>query len=621
MKKPKLKAKKNKKLPKYQEGGFDQTAQLQDNPMLGMNPQATGLVGMGAGIAGTATDFIPVNQTTGKGAIGKGVASGALKGASAGAAFGPAGMLIGAGLGAGVGALQGKQQKEQIQATEADRLAAIEAEKQAKQAQVYQGQMDKYTFAKGGKMYCENGGEVNAELEKQENVLYPNGETEQFNGPSHEAGGIPVNLEPGTQVFSDKLKSSTGKTFAKEAKKYSTDKFKKVLDDVKADKLAKESARLMFTSNNKKLDELFNEQESQKSEKINKGIQRLQMKYGGTAKYQMGGINRPAPALRPVYQVRNVGGVDKAYKYSTSDTTAAPFGYKNLPPSAGGSVTEVPLSEYSQFATQHPNQILYGQSGDVQNTFEKPYIPKYENTQPPVQLKKNGGVIKKFVEGGSKRFPGQEYQSENSTGIDYNNLAFQGLNFLGQNAGNLAYLREQGKDYDRVNYGDIKPEEVKPELLNVNPALQNARIQASNIQRGIRQGAVGGGSYLSNLGASQAGLINTTGNIVDQYQQTNTGIKNQAQATNIGARNQAKYFNQQNRIQAMRDEAANKGQAATNKYQAIANIGQAAGETAIGLKRDQNIKESENMKMNLLKDLYANYTWNPVTQQWLPKTK
>jgi len=511
---------KRKKLPKYALG--DQTAALQTNP------SRMGIAGMGAGLASGAVDqFVDVDPITGKNAVGKGIATGALKGAAAGAMFGPIGMGVGAAIGGVTGGFQGKAEKEAIQQAESDRIAAEEAEKQRQQALIYQEQAGKYTFAKGGKMCYPQGGvmgEANAEIEKQEQVRYPNGETEGFNGPSHEQGGIPVNLPAETQVFSDKLKSSTGKTFAKEAKKYSTDKFSKILEDRKADKLAKESAKMMFMQNNMKLNEIFNEQESQKAEKFNKGVAKLQMKYGGT-------IMKNGGNMLPKYELGKYG----------------------------------------------PN---YG-----------------------------------IEQGNSSE------ESSFGSNIDYGNLAFQGLNFLGQNMGNLKYLKDEGKRYDKVDYGTVRPETYNPELLNANPAIQNARIAANNTQRAIRNNTGGTGSYLSNLGASQANAIASTGNIVDQYANMNTGLKNQANQYNTGARNQFSQFNQQNKIMGMRDEAANKGQALTNYYQTLTNVGSSAGETAIGLKRDQNIQNSENTKMNLLKDLYANYTWNPSTQQWMPKTK
>ncbi len=192
--------------------------------------------------------------------------------------------------------------------------------------------------------------------------------------------------------------------------------------------------------------------------------------------------------------------------------------------------------------------------------------------------------------------------NENTNSTNYGNLAFQGMNFLGQNLGNLAYLKNEGKDYDKVDYGTVTPEEVRPDLLNAKPALQNARIQAANTQRGIRGTSVGGGNYLSNLGASQAGLIGTTGNIIDKYAEANTGITNTAKATNVGARNQAKMFNQQNRIQAMRDEAANKGVSQSNYYKALG----ATGQNLAGQSRDIRFDKRDEELMKILPDLYKN---------------
>jgi hypothetical protein len=61
------------------------------------------------------------------------------------------------------------------------------------------------------------GGEVPVELEKQEVFQEPNGEMGQVNGPSHEEGGVNVNLPENSFIWSDKLKTSKGRTFADEA--------------------------------------------------------------------------------------------------------------------------------------------------------------------------------------------------------------------------------------------------------------------------------------------------------------------------------------------------------------------------------------------------------------------
>jgi hypothetical protein len=57
------------------------------------------------------------------------------------------------------------------------------------------------------------------ELEKQEVYQTPEGDMGQVNGPSHEQGGVPINLPEDTFVWSDKLKTAKGTTFADEAAK------------------------------------------------------------------------------------------------------------------------------------------------------------------------------------------------------------------------------------------------------------------------------------------------------------------------------------------------------------------------------------------------------------------
>jgi hypothetical protein len=58
---------------------------------------------------------------------------------------------------------------------------------------------------------------VPVELEKEEVFQTPDGQMGQVDGPSHSQGGVDMNLPPETFVWSDKLKSSSGRTFAQEA--------------------------------------------------------------------------------------------------------------------------------------------------------------------------------------------------------------------------------------------------------------------------------------------------------------------------------------------------------------------------------------------------------------------
>jgi len=118
----------------------------------------------------------------------------------------------------------------------------------------------------GGVKYPYGGASMipNAEVEKQEVIRTPNGGTVQVDGPSHENGGVPVNIPSGTEIYSE-----FKKTFAKLASKYKTDRQEKVINDKNSSSIAKETARLIQDLKHKKLTELFNTQEQLKMDKVN----------------------------------------------------------------------------------------------------------------------------------------------------------------------------------------------------------------------------------------------------------------------------------------------------------------------------------------------------------------
>lgn len=165
-----------------------------------------------------------------------------------------------------------------------------------------------------------NGGMVgaNAEVEKQENTLNPDGTTTQFNGPSHEQGGIPTNLDPGTFIFSDKLKDKdTGKTFADANKPFLTHKEEKILNDPKADARKKLTAEIMMKAKNKQSIDLFMKQESMKQAKIDSYTKRL----GGIMKYPEGGgfVPKTWDDSEDVVVPQETGFVTKPYGYNGPD--------------------------------------------------------------------------------------------------------------------------------------------------------------------------------------------------------------------------------------------------------------------------------------------------------------
>jgi len=139
--------------------------------------------------------------------------------------------------------------------------------------------MQENQFAGGGMNM-----QPNAEVEKQENTLNPDGSTNQYDGASHEQGGIPTNLDAGTLIFSDKLKMG-GKTFAKLNKPNMTHKEDKILANKDASAMSKLTADLMKQAKNKSSMELFEAQEALKQSKLDSYTKRL----GGIMKYPNGG--------------------------------------------------------------------------------------------------------------------------------------------------------------------------------------------------------------------------------------------------------------------------------------------------------------------------------------------
>ena len=105
---------------------------------------------------------------------------------------------------------------------------------------------------------------TNVEVEGGEFIQLPNLSTQHVYGPSHEKGGVHTNLPDGARVFSDHIKPfGSKKTYAQLAKKYDTEKYRKVLDNPYADDVDRNTAKLMFEKNQSILNELFEDQQRQ----------------------------------------------------------------------------------------------------------------------------------------------------------------------------------------------------------------------------------------------------------------------------------------------------------------------------------------------------------------------
>lgn len=122
------------------------------------------------------------------------------------------------------------------------------------------------TFAMGGRV-----GNINAEIEKGETALSPNGTMHKFQLPSHanSVGDNFKSFDPGTMIFSDKLKFSKNKTFAQQQNKYKkiSDKADKTIANTGSTFLQKKTAQLNKQNSLKMSVDLFGKQEAMKMSK------------------------------------------------------------------------------------------------------------------------------------------------------------------------------------------------------------------------------------------------------------------------------------------------------------------------------------------------------------------
>lgn len=331
----------------------------------------------------------------------------------------------------------------------------------------------------------------NAEVEKQEVLRMPNGEVGQVNGPSHEQGGVPVNIPNGTQIFSDRLKDPlTKKTFAKLAEKYKTSKEDKVLSNDKTTTQAKATAQLISETKQRKLSEIFNTQEALKQAKVAKYAEKM-------------GISLPQQEFK-------MGGTIPRYDNG---------GYKLNRGTKEGDTMDL----YNQEVRD-----MYSQYGNTPQDVTSPdYNPNFNNTNTPTTV------------------PPSTY---NTGAIPYENIAGNAASFIGQNAGNIydLYKSNMGKNYDRVNYGS-----VNPTLLSDKQALIDADINSA-VARGQISSAVNGnaGAYLNY--ATQTASNNTLNKarIRQQYQNANAGITNQSKYYNKDLQTKATIDEAMNKARA-----------------------------------------------------------------------
>lgn len=469
---------------------------------------------------------------------------------------------------------------------------------------VWQRLNDYQQFAMGGMSNIPN-----AEIENQEMLKYPDGSTQQFDGPSHSDGGIPVNIPNGTQIFSDRLKlPGSKKTVAKEAEAFKTDKEDKILDDKKSTTLAKNTAALVSKFKQQKLDELFQAQENFKMSKVAKYAEKLgvnlpqindssqEYKYGGihikkshegrfteykkrTGKTTEEALHSKDPHVR---QMANFARNASHWKHA--------YGGRHMNCYPNGGETNDPIWnwQYNSPDMSYPNQVP---------TYTVPGTPADQLTTPNPYNNQTPTV------------PASDYTDPYASMRNRN--IYEGIgNGILQNAGNIydLYLSNFGKNYDKVDYGQTNPQYFTPRTVSATESLRDADRQAA-ASRYALQNAVGGntGAYLANLSANQTANTLNKAKIRESVNNTNTGILNDANLRNTMVRNDAERYNLDLKNRSQIDTAANRARSQDITREAVRGI----GENLSAAYRDYKLSENDQQRLKLVNQMFPSYAYNP----------
>lgn len=417
----------------------------------------------------------------------------------------------------------------------------------------------------------------NAEVEKQENTLNPDGTATQYDGPSHEQGGIKTNLDPGTLIFSDKVKWD-GKTAADHNKPYARiiQKATKDLENSSLTKESKLSAHLNLMAATKASQAIFAKQQETKQSRIDNYIKRL----GGIQQFPLGGA---------VDNTKEV--LDRMY---FDPSTKKEINIEGFP--WGGVKTPKPNFNQSESSYQF-GRAKFLSNGQLDKTnplakYNAKYLKPEDNTD---YSRMNQDLYDEEL----ARMNASSGNGDKSNWFNRNsdNLYQAGFG-LAQNAGQLAYLSEQGKRYDKQQYHTYNPE-----LLNDSAAMRDANEQTRRAEYNVRGASAGNaGTYLSNRVALNAQNIENKDRIRQQYANANASIKNRANEVNLANRYSVDDIN-----------AKNKGAALTNYYNTIGSVGT---NVAQGMK-DNRQMGMDNENIQLMSEFYS----SPEAQKMFAKYK
>lgn len=447
---------------------------------------------------------------------------------------------------------------------------------------------DAAEFAMGGV-----NGIPNAEVEREEVMRSPDGSTMQVDGPSHEQGGVPVSLEPGTQIYSDRLKMpGTKKTFAKLAERFKTGKEEKVLADSKADSTAKATANLIASVKQKKLTELFQAQESLKQSKVQAYAKKL-------------GVTLPQAQMP---QMKHGGTLPK-YPFGTD----------------GQWIDEEAIDPVDYTTQSGIKPMNFAPTDDSYLRNEQRATPFYRTPMETLPVRQGTIPKQEISTGSTPSLSGiQGYQGEPTPrkNRNYNEYIEPTVNTLLQNSGNIADLimTKGGKKYDKEDSGQLDPRFVKPQTVDATESIRDAYRNAAANRNSLKE-MVGGnaGAYMANLGASTSQRGLDIAAIRQQNRNTNTGILNDADTTNTGITNQFAQHNQSTRMLDKANEQQNKARSEDIARQAIRGI----GTNSSSAYRDYKSGKMDKNTASMIGSMFTNYKLDmndPNAWKWVFST-
>lgn len=441
----------------------------------------------------------------------------------------------------------------------------IAATKTAKMTPLEYAQVNNLTFA--------DGGHLGQNLEM-------GGEATEFNGNTHEEGGLPIGnvevedgeIRVGDYVFSDRLTNAEGKTFAEAARKI-TKQYEEYQNDGPSmrtqDKMLKE---LKFENDQARL-------LKQKEEKeMEAAMQEDFMAYGGMikkdskGKYQVDKSNRME--LMNAAKKRKMGYtkyIDSVYAYggNLKEKLALggpddPYGLMsnltgtgNYADQLGAGTSLLPVDnsiavdnpitvDFSTPTLPESINVMGDQTGLITNPPDSPFAAAtaFFQGQTPTLDNPNAGASADLTTSSQK----QGFLDKIKKNFNEEEQAL-----LASQLPNLSQLllasKKGNTTFDRVNLDEVS---LDNERRQVEASVDRARrVQRENV-RGTASSA---GDALAALSAGNAGLtqaeMDAKSSISERERNINTQVKNQESMTNVGISNQETIARQQD--DAMRD--------------------------------------------------------------------